>query len=297
MNRAGLKDYLFLHFIIFIWGFTAILGKLISLQAIDLVWFRLIFAMSGLVFLMWWKKIPFPKKLPLKLLWVGVIIALHWLTFFGSIKISNASVALVAISTAPVFSALMEPFFYKRKNIGIHELIVSLLSILGMALIFFDGLMYWQGMLLGVTSAFLAALFTHINAQQVSKMNALVISLTELTGAWFFLTILLSAGFFTKSYHLQIPKSMDWFYLMLLGWICTSFAFSASVEIMKKISPFTVTLSVNLEPVYGIVLAMLIFGEDEKMNLNFYAGAFILIFSVFFYTYLKYKSATKIAGI
>ncbi|MBT8236594.1 MAG: DMT family transporter, partial [Bacteroidia bacterium] len=276
MPNAKLSNYFHLHLIIFIWGFTAILGKLISLDAIPLVWARMLFAVLFILGFMWVRKYSFriSKRIRFMLVLGGIAIALHWITFFHAIKVANVSITLATMASGALFTAILEPIWYKRKFIG-YELIFGLLVILGLAIIFQVNSEYKLGFWLGLLSTFFGAIFTLINGQLVMEERPTTITFYELlVGAicvsfyGFFATDLL-APFKT------LPLS-DWFYLGILVTVCTAYAFIASVKVMRYIRPFTVMLTVNLEPVYGIILAYFIFGDDEKMHPNFYLGALII---------------------
>ncbi len=280
MQESKLKNYLHLHFIIFIWGFTAILGALISIEAIPLVWFRMLIASFFLFLFIKIKKrsLVIDRKTLLKFIIGGTIIALHWITFFLAIKSSNVSIALITMSTGAFFASLIEPFFFKRR-ISKLELFLGLLVIAGLFIIFKVQGNYILGITYGLISSFLSALFSVINGLLVRKNNHVIISFYQLLFGTLFITILLfvtgefSIGFFRLSFN-------DWMYLIILGSICTAYAFSASVKVMKVLSPYTVMLSINLEPIYGIILALIIFGDKEKMSSEFYYGALIILLSV-----------------
>ncbi len=283
------KSYLKLHLIVFIWGFTAILGKLISLQALPLVWFRMLFAVGFIFIYIKIKKIPIviSKKTILSFLLAGCIIALHWFTFFKAIKVSNVSVTLACLATGSFFTSLIEPIFYKRKVIW-YEVFFGLIVVLGLYLIFkFEG-SYVEGITLALTSAFLSALFSVINSKFVKVHNPTVISFFELSGGVLFLSILL---LFTNSFNVHFFEISinDFGYLLILSSICTAYAFIVSTAIMKHLSAYTVMLTINLEPIYGIVLALLIFNDNEKMKPEFYLGALIILFSVVVNSIIKSK--------
>ncbi len=280
MQESKLKNYLHLHFIIFIWGFTAILGALISIEAIPLVWFRMLIASFFLFLFIKIKKrsLVIDRKTLLKFIIGGTIIALHWITFFLAIKSSNVSIALITMSTGAFFASLIEPFFFKRR-ISKLELFLGLLVIVGLFIIFKVEGNYILGITYGLISSFLSALFSVINGLLVRKNNHVIISFYQLLFGTLFITILLfvtgkfSIDFFRLSFN-------DLVYLIILGSICTAYAFSASVKVMKVLSPYTVMLSINLEPIYGIILALIIFGDKEKMSSEFYYGALIILLSV-----------------
>lgn len=280
MPESKLKYFLQLHLIVFIWGFTAILGALISIDAVPLVWFRMLLAVFFILlyFILTKKKIWIDKKTLLQFLFTGTIIALHWITFFKAIKVSNISIALVTMSTGAFFASLIEPIFFRRKIKPI-EILLGLLVICGLYIIFSFETQYYLGIIYALISAFLAALFSVFNGIFVKKTDADVISFYQLFFGVAFVTVFL---FFTDSFSAEFfnLKTSDWFYLLILSSVCTAYAFIVSVKIMKHLTPYTVMLTTNLEPIYAIILALLIFGEKEKMNTGFYYGAFIVLFVV-----------------
>lgn len=290
MLGSKVKNYLHLHFIIFIWGFTAILGALISIEAIPLVWFRMLLASAILyIFIKLSKRsLVVSKKVLIKFIIGGVVIAMHWITFFLAIKSSNVSVALITMSTGAFFASIIEPIFFKRR-ISKLELFLGLVVVVGLYIIFQVQGNYILGITYGLISAFLSALFSVINGLIVKKNDAVVMSFYQLSvGAILITIILLFKGSFTVEFF-QLSTD-DWIYLLILASICTAYAFSISVKIMKVLSPYTVMLSINLEPVYGIILALLIFGDQEKMSPTFYYGALIILISVVLNAIIKNKT-------
>ncbi|MFN3756326.1 MAG: DMT family transporter [Flavobacterium sp.] len=288
MLNDNIKSYIHLHFIVFIWGFTAILGELISLDALPLVWFRMLLAVGFIAIYFIWKRKSFrvsPKLLGL-LLFLGLLIALHWLTFFKAIKVSNVSVTLACLSTGAFFAAFLEPIFYKRRIVW-YEILFGLIVVCGLYLIFnFEG-DYLYGIILALISAFLSALFSVFNGKLASKYDPGIISIYELGGGvlCFSVYLLFSGGFTSEFFKIS---SSDWMYLLILSSVCTAYAFIASVKVMKFISPYTVMLTINLEPVYGILLALMIFGESEKMSSGFYIGALVILSTVVLNGLVKY---------
>ena len=290
MQESKIKNYLHLHFIIFIWGFTAILGALISIDAIPLVWYRMLLASIFLfLFIKFSKRSLFIKKRTLiKFVIGGIIIALHWITFFLAIKSSNVSVALITMSTGAFFASLIEPIFFKRR-ISKLELFLGLVVVAGLYIIFQVEGNYILGITYGLISAFLSALFSVANGLYVKKYDPFIMSFYQLSiGALFITILLLFKGSFTVEFF-QLSYN-DWMYLLILASICTAYAFSVSIKIMKVLSPYTVMLSINLEPVYGIILALIIFGDKEKMSPVFYYGALIILLSVILNAIIKNKS-------
>lgn len=291
MPNAKLNNYLHLHFLVFIAGFTGILGELITIEAIPLVWYRMIIALV-LIFL--YVKIAkvrikiHPKDI-LKLSLAGVIIALHWITFFGAIDASNVSIALAMFSTGAFFASLIEPLVYKRKIIS-YEVIFGLLVILGVIIVTQSELQHLKGIVLGIISAFLSALFAVLNGQFLKKFTATTITFYEFISGILFITfVMFVLGYGYTPAIFSLPKA-DIFYLIILGSVCTAYAFIGAVYIMHHISPFTVMLTYNLEPVYGILLALLLFPEKEVMSSHFYYGALIIIVAVLMNAYIKNKS-------
>jgi len=290
MPEAKLKNYLHLHLLVFIWGFTAILGALITIDAIPLVWYRMLIAtIFVFIYLIFFTKLQLKIsfKAMLKFLIGGILIALHWIFFFSAIKVSNVSVAMVSMSTGALFTALIEPFFFKRKLIPL-ELIFGLIVVTGLYLIFNVESEYTLGIIYALIAAFLSALFTVLNGLYIKNHNATVISFYQLFFGAAFITvyILVTTGFTVEKFSLT---NSDIYYLLILSSICTAYAFVISIKIMKHLTPYTVMLTINLEPIYAIILALIIFGDKEKMSPQFYIGALIIIFTVITNGLLKNK--------
>ncbi|MFD2907899.1 DMT family transporter [Flavobacterium ardleyense] len=280
MQNDNLKSYFHLHIIVFIWGFTAVLGKLVSLEALDLVWYRMFFAavIMVAVILITRERIKVPLHILAGFIISGIIIALHWLTFYQAIKVSNVSITLACLSTGAFFASILEPIFYKRKVIW-YEVLFGLIVIFGLGIIFKVETQYTAGIYLAVTSAFLSALFSVINGKYAKEYNPNVISIYELSSGVIFISIyLFFAGNFTPAFFALSLNDLLW--LLILSSVCTAYAFSASIKVMKFLSPFTVMLTINLEPIYGIFLVLLIFPENEKMSPMFYLGALIILATV-----------------
>lgn len=274
------KSYLHLHLIVFIWGFTAILGRLITLDALPLVWYRMLFAVGFIFIYIKYKRMPIkiPKRILLKFLVAGLVIALHWFTFFRAIKVSNVSITLACLSTGAFFTSLIEPIFFGKKIIW-YEIFFGLIVVFGLSIIFNVEGRYVEGIILALTSAFLSASFAVINSKFVKDYDPTVISYYELSGGVLFFSIFL---LFTNSFNsdfFQLTTS-DFVYLLILSSVCTAYAFIASTAVMKFLSPYTVMLTINLEPIYGIILAVLIFEDKEQMSPQFYLGAVIILTTV-----------------
>ncbi|WP_416440678.1 DMT family transporter [Leeuwenhoekiella sp. A16] len=293
MQNDKLKSYLHFQGIVFIWGFTAVLGALITVGAVSLVWYRMLIASAVVFGYIKWKKISLKAKTStlLKMMGVGVLIAMHWLTFFGAIKISNVSITLAMMSTGAFFTSILEPIFYKRKLIW-YELLFGVLVICGLYLIFEVETRFSEGIFVALFSAFLAALFTLANGKLVKENPPSKISFYELlAGAGFISIYLLMTSGFTSSFF--VLPVMDWVYILILASICTAYAFIASVKVMRHLSPYTIMLTTNLEPVYGIILAYLILGDAEQMNEGFYYGALLILFTVILNGILKNSRKLK----
>ncbi len=278
MLNDKLKNYLHLHVLVFIAGFTAILGKLISINAVSLVWYRMVIATLLMFIYIKIKNInlKISKKDLIKLSLAGIVIALHWITFYGAIKVANISIALAMFSTGAFFASLIEPFFYKRKVIA-YEIIFGLIVIIGIYLIVQSEIEHLYGMILGIISAFLSSLFAVLNGKFLEQHSATKISFYEFISGVVFITIFIAffgEGFTSTFFDISIS---DFGYLNILASICTAYAFIASVYVMRYISPYTVVLTYNLEPIYGVILALILFPETEVMSSSFYIGAIIIL--------------------
>lgn len=295
--KAGIfqnKSLWLLQLVVLIFGFTAILGKLISIESEILVWYRMLLAtLSLIVFaLLKRKSLRMNKQGLISSIVTGFIVAAHWIFFFEAIKQSNVSITLAALSSASIFTALLEPIFFKRK-ILLYEILLGLLVVSGLYFIYQISSGNHLGIALGILSAFLASLFTVINGRLIKKYDSTRISIFELLGGVIAISIylLISGDFEFSNFGMNIQ---DLFYILILAVICTAFAFVASVEVMKELSPFTVSLSINLEPVYGIILAFLIFGEDEKMSFGFYIGTVLILLGIFLNVWIKHRRSKKL---
>lgn len=279
------RNFLLLHFIVLIFGFTGIVGKIITVESEPLVFWRMSIALLGIAIYMIVVRVSanISRRSVFALMLTGVITGAHWIAFFEAIKVANVSVTLACLSTAAFFTAIIEPFFFKRKVSG-AELVMGLVIILGLVLIFSFETQYALGIALALLAAFLAASFTVLNGVFIRSRKPSQIALYEMLGG--VLSISIYLAFRGKiNADLFAISNADWLWLLFLGVVCTAFAFVASVKVMETIRPFTVSLSINMEPVYGIVLAWLIFGESEEMTWGFYSGAFIILATLFFNAY------------
>lgn len=294
MKKELFATYLKLHLIVFIYGFTAIFGKLIELPALELVWYRMMIAVISFYIYLKIKRIDFavPRKVLFQFFGVGMIIAIHWVTFFGAIKLSNVSVALGVFATMTLFTSFLEPFFQK-KRINYFEVLIGVIIIGGIYLIFRFETRYALGIFVALISSVLAGLFTVINKSLIANYRAVQISFYEMIGGVITLTIFIALSGRGTTLPILIPTFSDLFYLILLGTVCTAYAHTIQVDVMQHLSAFTVSLTINLEPVYGIVMAFFIFGESERMTAGFYAGTLIILLSVIGFPLSKYYFGRK----
>lgn len=284
------KNLLLLHFIVFIWGWSPILGKLINNQgvvAFQLVWFRMMITVATIIIYLAVTKtnIRLPATDVLKLIGVGMVITIHWYCFYTAINVSNVSVTLVAFATATLFTSILEPLFYKRRIIQ-YEIIFGMVIIGAIAIIFKVETSYTLGIIYGILAALLSSVFTVFNGLLVQRIESSVISIYELGGGVLALTVyLFFKGEFTPEFFAVSP--MGWLWISILAVLGTTFPFIASVNLMRKISPYTVTLTVNLETIYGIIFAYFIWEKEEEMTSGFYLGTFIILVTVFGNAVLK----------
>jgi drug/metabolite transporter (DMT)-like permease len=278
---AKYRYHFLLHLVVFIWGWTGILGKLISIHAIPMVWLRMGITLVFIVMYLIQQKdnLKIDRKSILQLMLVGTLIALHWIFFYYTIQISNVSIAVICLSTSTFFNAILSPLLFKDKT-HLYEFIIGLIVVLAIAYIFNFQPGYEYAILLGIISAFFSAAFTTINGKLSPKYKTSVFSFYELLGGFLFLTPFV---FFSSSYQASIvsAQSSDWLWLFVLSSVCTAFPFIATANVLKHIKSFTVILAINLEPVYTIIFAWLIFGDAEKMNIQFYVGTFFILLTLF----------------
>jgi drug/metabolite transporter (DMT)-like permease len=288
------KAFLQLHAAVLLAGFTGILGRLITLNEGLLVWYRLLFSALTLWILFFLtKKI---RRISLKdflqIFGVGLIAALHWVTFYGSIKYSNVSVALVCFSSIGFFTAIFEPLILRTK-MDLREVLLGLMVIGGIYIIFRFDPQYKIGIVVGIISALLGCLFPVINRIFLRKHSPETVTLYELTGGFLSLSIILPIYLQLFPADHNIPTTNDFLWLLVLSWFCTVLAFQLSMNALKSISAFTVNLTYNLEPVYGILLAFAVYQENKDLGFSFYAGLAIIILAVALQTvnvYLKHKA-------
>lgn len=270
-----------LHLAVFIWGFTGVLGRYISLNEGLLVWYRLLITLATIFILLRIKKESFAieKSVAKRLTINGCIVALHWVFFYGSIKYSNVSVGLICLSTISFFTCLLEPLITKTK-FSLTSLWLSLLSFAGIMLVFNFDNRYRTGIIIGLISAFFSALFSCYNKKNITIAKTEIVMFYQLGGGLIFLSLLLP--FYLLKFPAQhiLPTKQDWIGLLILSWICTIVAMWLSLEALKKVTAFTQNLTLNLEPVYGVVLAFIFYNEQKDLNSTFYWGMLLITLSV-----------------
>ena len=285
------KYHILLHFIIFLWGFTGILGKLIHLDFYHIVWNRLLFALIGLAIAFYFMKISLKinsfKELT-RLIGVGILVALHWITFYKSIQLSTASLGILCLSTVTLHVTWLEPLIMKRKFSWL-EFALGLSVIGGIYIVSSDfNSSDYEALAYGLTSAIFAALFSVFNGRLVKTIPATTMTFYELLAGFIFLSIILmTRGEFDSS--LFTMTMSDFLWILFLGLVCTSFAFLVNINALKRLGAFTVSLSINLEPVYTILLAIVILEENKLLGPKFYFGSVLIVFVVILNAVLKRK--------
>lgn len=290
MRSSALKNLLLLHLVVIIFGFTGVLGKLISISSAPLVWYRMWIAVTviGAYLLIRGAPLRLPRKGAYLTAMTGLLVAAHWVCFFESIKQSTVSIALVCLATGSLFTAMIEPVFFRRHP-RFYEIALGIGTVIGVAFVFQFEPKYKTGISIGLIGSFVGALFTVINAKLVAKYDSRGIALYELASGALGVTAYMALVSRPGWGALALGMS-DLTYLLLLGVVCTAFAFVGSVEVMRGLSPFTVVLTINLEPIYGIVLALLVFGDSEYMTWGFYAGAGVILLSIWTNAIIKRRA-------
>jgi drug/metabolite transporter (DMT)-like permease len=284
------NPYLLLHIAVILAGFTGVFGKLITLNEGLLTWYRILISSVALFFVLYITKTPHPKLLKdrLKIAQVGVIITIHWLFFYGSIKYSNVSIGVVCYALTSCFTAILVPIINKKKFI-LTELLLSLLTIFGIGLIFHFDSSHQTGILLGVISSIFAALYTIFNEKLVREFDTKVINFYQIFGGTVALTLVLPLYLLYFPTDNLIPNLSDSIYLLVLALLCTVGLYYLFAEALKKISAFTVNLTFNLEPVYAILLAFILFNEAKEVNASFYIGLLFVMVSVLLQTLISLR--------
>jgi len=290
MDPEYKKAYLVYHLCVFLWGFTAVFGKIIPLQETVLVWYRMgITALIMLAIPALWKTIgQIDKKTLLQLTGIGVLVTCHWITFYGSIKAANISVALTCLATTSFFVAVFEPLLFKKKFIW-YELILAVLVIPAIYLVFRFSGNYTNGIILGLASTFFATLFSLFNKKMIAKTAPLNITFIEIGTGFLLLTAIMPFYISTQENLQLIPARIDVIYLILFASLCTVVPFTLSLYSMRHISVFTASITLNLEPVYGIIMAIVFFNENEHLEPGFYAGTILILLVVFVNPFIQRK--------
>jgi drug/metabolite transporter (DMT)-like permease len=288
------KAIISLHVSIFLAGFTAILGKLITLNEALLTWYRLLITIFTMWLIYWFsgKKAGVSSSDKWKIYGVGAFVTLHWIAFYASIKYANVSVALVTFSSVGFFTAIFEPLLLKRRFQWM-EVLFGLISMAGIFIIFHFDTQYEAGILAGIAAAVLAAIFTILNKPLLRRNSPETVTRFELTGGFIFLSLILPGYLKIFPTHNFYPGWADIGWLLILAWFCTVLSFTLSLRALDKISAFTVNLSYNLEPVYGILLAFIIFRENEHLTGEFWLGLSLIAFSVILQTFMVYRTRGK----
>lgn len=288
------KSFLQLHIAVLLAGFTGVLGRLITMNEGLLVWYRLLITGATL-----WVLMPLTKKihhLPikeiLKISGIGFLAALHWVFFYASIKYANVSVGLVCLSAVGFFSSILEPLI-TRIRINVSEIIFGLSSIMGIYLIFHFDTQFKSGIILGIVSSFFASLFPILLKLAMKRTNMQTVLTWQITGGFIALSFVMP--FYLKAFPVKslLPSVNDFLWLLVLAWLCSVVAFQFSLNALKKLSAFTVSLSYNLEPLYGIAMAFIIFKENKTMNEGFYLGLTVICCTLILHMFLLRKNHRK----
>jgi len=290
MKNALIK----LHIAVFLWGFTGVLGRLIALNEGLLVWYRLLITVVSLYLLMRWRKeiVVVPRKKMLQLFGIGALVAMHWVFFYGSIKYSNVSIALTCLSSAGLFTALLEPLMM-RKQIIPQEILLGLVAIAGIYLIFHFDPRYKTGIVLGLICTLLSCIFSILNKKQVSDTEPKTMMLYELGGGWLILSLVMPLYLYFFHSERLTPTGTDTLWLLIMSWFCTILAMDLSLQALRKVSAFTQNLTLNLEPVYGIILAFAVYNENKNLSDGFYLGFFLILLAVVLQVFRLVRSARR----
>ena len=283
-----------MHLAIFLWGFTGLLGKLIDLNEGLLVWYRLLISSVAIsLLLVFTKKIPkISLKETIKIGAIGFLVMLHWVAFYGSIKLSSISVAMICLSSIALFASILEPLINKTKFDPL-EIFFSALAVTGISAIYYSDASAANGVIVGIISAILSAIFSILNKRITNKYEPLTISLIELSSGWLFLTLLFPLYFLFQPTTKYIPTLHDFLLLLFLSLVCTVLTWILSLQALRKVSAYTMGLALNLEPVYGIILAIAFAGEGRLMNESFLKGAVLILITIILHTIYKFRKSKK----
>lgn len=300
MNAIFNGAYFQMHLAIFIWGFTGVLGKLIQLDETPLVWYRVMIASVFMLLFFLKTKVQKVERKEIPFLSLqGIILALHWLAFYAAIKYSNVSITLCCMASSAFFTSIIEPIYFQKK-MNIMEILLGLVVILGIIQIFYSPIneelmnQYSLGIILGLIAAFLSALVTVLSKKLSSKYNGFTLTFYQIFTGFLILSLFVPIHIYQNGFAAWIPSFEDWIYLLIMGIVCTVIACTLALNSLQYLSSYTMTLNINLEPVYGIILAFLIFKENEHFNYRFYIGAAVILTSVMLHAlYLSQKREEK----
>jgi drug/metabolite transporter (DMT)-like permease len=280
------KAMLQLHAAVFLWGFTGVLGRAISLDSVWLVWYRLLITVVSLwvLFLALRRVKLLPLKSILGISGIGFILALHWVCFYGSIKYANVTISLTCLSTTALISSFLEPLIL-RKRFDLLEILLGLFAIAGIVIIYNTHIQFSVGIVIGLAAAFLTVLTSVLNKRIVDKYETEQMTIYQLSGGFIGLSILLPFYQYLFPSGQLAPTTSDWIWLVVLSWVCTIFTFFLYLQSLKKVSAFTLNLVLTLEPVYGIILAFLFYKENEHLSNWFYLGFALITVAVIFHTW------------
>ena len=280
-----------IHFCVVLWSFTAILGKLISLATLPLVWWRMMLVTGALVMVpRFWRGLAgMPPRLMATYAGIGVVVAVHWLTFYGSIRLANASVAVTCLALTPVFLAFIEPFVAGRR-FDVRELLFGVAAIPGVALVVGGTPTNMRlGIAVGVVSSLLVAVFASLNKRFIGNSDALSVTGLEMGAGLLVLSIV--APLFVTQPVFVMPAARDAMLLVILAMGCTLLPFAISLAALRHVSAFSATIALNMEPVYAIVLAIVLLGEQRELSPSFYLGVAIVLGAVFLHPWVVRQPA------
>lgn len=300
MTKASSKDYFLLHLCIVFWGFTSVLGVLSSMDAPYLVFYRTILSFASLILLMRFRNMDtrFPSESYAPMMASGILTAFHWITFFAAARVSNVSTCLAGMSTTALWTSLLEPMMTKKK-FSSTETVLAIVVSMGLVMIFYSDFSLATGLLISISSAISCALFTILNRNLVAHHSPFQITAWQMGIAFVACAVslpILASGGIIQSAIPPLPKGWDWLNILFLAWVCTVFAYTMSVELMKRFTAFAITLTVNLEPVYGILLGLLVFGKKEEMHPLFYLGMLLILGGVLAFPRLEGRAKKRLVS-
>lgn len=288
------KALIQLNSAVFLWGFTGVLGRAISLDSTMLVWWRLLITMISLwaLYIIQGKARRIPTKSIVMISLIGTILALHWVCFYASIKLANVTIALTCLSTTALIAAIIEPLILGKK-FDIVEIFLGLFAIAGIIIIYNTHVQFSTGIIIGLLAAIFTVLVSVLNKKIVDQYHPEHITLYQLTGGFIGLTILLPVFHYLFPVAWKTPTPLDWLWLIILSWVCTILTFFLYIRALKKISAFTMNLTLTLEPVYGIILAFVIYKENHLLSKWFYLGFALIALAVFLHLWRLIRASRQ----